>query len=759
MSRPLWPIVPLFLVFASCAPQSAARDDHSGALSFESCGATGSLDAWDGRPSGPAETLFIDSVEVHGGRYAGRIERTTTSPSTFSSFAIRLPVDFSGDSVALVGWVKATISRGTAGLWMRLDGRGDVRAFDNMQDRPITGSTDWTEYRITLPLDRRARTIQLGTLLSGSGMVWVDDLELLVDGRPMAEAPEAVPHLTVFDRDRAFNAGSGIEDTTLTATQIGNLALLAKVWGFLKYHHPAIVAGRRHFDYDLFRVMPRVLAAKDASAARRTVARWAASLGDVPDCTTCAQLPDSVAMRPQLTWLANEAFLGRDLSATLRTIYARRPATGDQFYVDFVPEVGNPDFSEEAPYMPEGFPDPGYRLLALFRFWNFVEYWSPYREVMNEDWDAVLKHAIPEVAAATRKDDYALAMAGVFARVHDGHANLWSAALVVPPAGDRAVPVVVRFVEGKAVVTGYWHPELGPATGLRVGDIVEAVDGVPVGSIAARCRPWYGVSNAWAFRQVLAAVLLRGDSTTARVSIVRGDRTLRLTADRIPLAELNARVGWNHDHPGPAFRRLSTDLAYLTLSSVRRAEVSTYLSGVAGAKGLIIDLRDYPSDFMVFTLGQHLVSTLTDFACFTRADPANPGAFAWTPSIALVPAEPHIDARVAVLVDEASMSQSEYTTMAFRAAGARIVGSRTAGADGNISRISLPGGLRGTMSGIGVFYPDRRPTQRVGIVPDVEVRPTIAGLRAGRDEVLEAAVREILRRPMTAGERQSLDIR
>ena len=50
------------------------------------------------------------------------------------------------------------------------------------------------------------------------------------------------------------------------------------------------------------------------------------------------------------------------------------------------------------------------------------------------------------------------------------------------------------------------------------------------------------------------------------------------------------------------------------------------------------------------------------------------------------------------------------------------------------------------ISGIGVFYPDKRPTQRVGIIPDIEVRPTIAGIRAGRDELLEAAVSEIQRK-------------
>ncbi|MEO1084830.1 MAG: S41 family peptidase, partial [Acidobacteriota bacterium] len=95
--------------------------------------------------------------------------------------------------------------------------------------------------------------------------------------------------------------------------------------------------------------------------------------------------------------------------------------------------------------------------------------------------------------------------------------------------------------------------------------------------------------------------------------------------------------------------------------------------------------------------------------------------------------------------DEASISQSEYTAMAFRASPrAVVVGGTTAGADGNVSRIPLPGGLRTGISGIGIFYPDKSPTQRVGITRDIPVDPTLEGLRAGRDEVLEAAIRHIV---------------
>jgi C-terminal processing protease CtpA/Prc len=113
----------------------------------------------------------------------------------------------------------------------------------------------------------------------------------------------------------------------------------------------------------------------------------------------------------------------------------------------------------------------------------------------------------------------------------------------------------------------------------------------------------------------------------------------------------------------------------------------------------------------------------------------------------LRPALPHFGGTVVIVVDESSQSQAEYTAMAFRVApNALVVGSTTAGADGNISPIPLPGGLRSLISGIGVFYPDRRPTQRVGIVPDLVVRPTIAGIRNRRDEVLEAGVSRALGR-------------
>jgi C-terminal processing protease CtpA/Prc len=187
---------------------------------------------------------------------------------------------------------------------------------------------------------------------------------------------------------------------------------------------------------------------------------------------------------------------------------------------------------------------------------------------------------------------------------------------------------------------------------------------------------------------------------------------------------------------------LRPDVAYIKLSSVKVDEVEQYINDAQGTVGMVIDIRNYPNEFVVFELGGHLVNTPQDFARFTMVDLNNPGAAVWDPRVMRQqPRLPYYDGRIAILVDEVTQSQAEYTTMAFRIAhDVVVIGSTTAGADGNVSDIPLPGNLRGLISGLGVFYPDKSPTQRIGIIPDIVVEPTIAGVSEGRDEVLDRAI-------------------
>ena len=733
---------------------SVARDEKAGLLTFEAAGEGDKVTGWDG---GPRDTLFLDDKVVHSGARAGRIERGPDRRDQFSSFTLSLPIDFAGEKLELRGWLKVEGVSEHAGLWQRQDGAtATALQFDNMASRGLKGTSDWTEYSVVLPLHPEARTVFFGALLAGSGRVWVDDLQLLVDGRPLAAAPIREVPKTVLDTDTEFDAGSKIELTAgLTSEQIENLATLAKVWGFLKYHHPRVVKGELHWDYELFRVVPRLLAAKSRTDALEATRQWVRGLGEVPKCNPCAESPAPDApMKPRLDWLKDVHQLGDALSADLRQIHANRLVVDQQFFVSFQRGVRNPEFSREPAYAAiKGLPDAGYRLLALFRYWNIIEYWFPYRDVMEEDWDAALRELLPRVASASTREEYELAMMAMVARVHDGHAFLATAAR--PPRGECMAPVRVRFVDDLLVVDAYMHATRGPATGLEVGDVVRSIGGEPVEALLKSWRPYFGASHESAFRRQASAVLLKGTCGPVSVVAERAGKILELTVERAPLKDLDRGPRWN-DQPGDTFRRLSDDLAYLKLSTAKNAEAADYIRRAQGAKCLVLDLRNYP-EFVVFSLGPHLFAQEMPVALFTRADPANPGSFVWTEPTVLKPAEPRFEGRLAILVDEVSISRAEYLAMIFRSVPrAIVVGGTTAGADGNFSAMQLPGGLRTGISGIGVFWPDKRPTQRIGIAPDVVARPTIAGLRAGEDEVLDAAVNAVLGRRMNDAERKAL---
>ena len=441
MARFVLPLVWAALLLGG-QPQEAkpgmptTRAELEAALSFEvpptSSGAPG---GWTG---GPPETIFADDKVVHSGRWSARIERHPGSSGTFSTITKSIPMNFSGVNIELRGFLRTEDVSDSVGLWMREDGDLPSLAFDNMQKQELKGTTGWKEYSIKLHLVPEVNRLFFGVLLARTGKAWADDLQLLVDGKPVWEAPPAQPQTTVLDRDREFDGGSGINVNELTQVQVENLATLGKVWGFLKYYHPQVTSGQRHWDYELFRVLPQILAARDHQAANAALQGWIVKLGPVSSCNPCARLDKAdLQLQPDLDWIANEKLLGTDLSRTLQSIRENR-LPDKQFYVSLVAGIGNPSFDHEPGYGNLKVPDFGFQLLSLYRFWNIIEYWSPYRYLTAKDWNRVLSAFIPRVALAKTDESYRHELLALIAEARDGHANLWSALDAQPPVGNAS---------------------------------------------------------------------------------------------------------------------------------------------------------------------------------------------------------------------------------------------------------------------------------------------------------------------------------
>lgn len=111
--------------------------------------------------------------------------------------------EYLGEKIRLIGYLKTEDVKGWAGLWLRVDSKEGkkVLSFDNMQDRPIEGTTDWTAYEIILEVPKESGWISYGGILNGNGKVWIDEfsIEIVDSSTKTTEKDHQRPYNTDFE--------------------------------------------------------------------------------------------------------------------------------------------------------------------------------------------------------------------------------------------------------------------------------------------------------------------------------------------------------------------------------------------------------------------------------------------------------------------------------------------------------------------------------------------------------------------------------
>jgi hypothetical protein len=87
--------------------------------------------------------------------------------------------DYVGQRVRLSARMRTEKASGFQ-LWFRVDGQqGKMLRFYNMQDRPVTGTTDWKRYEIVLDVPPDSTSLNYGFFLQGGqGEGWSDSVAL-----------------------------------------------------------------------------------------------------------------------------------------------------------------------------------------------------------------------------------------------------------------------------------------------------------------------------------------------------------------------------------------------------------------------------------------------------------------------------------------------------------------------------------------------------------------------------------------------------
>lgn len=524
-------------------------------------------------------------------------------------------------------------------------------------------------------------------------------------------------------------------------TETQKLAATCKVWGFLKYYHPNVADGSKNWDEQLFLILPQIEKAQTTEEFSLVIEKWIASLGEIKSYKqgNPSSKKDYFDKNFDLSWISNTEFFSKPLSQKLKFIERNRIQT-KQFYIEFTEDDTNgvfEEFKNENNYPDFEWTNKNLRLLVLFRYWNYVEYFFPYKYQMDQHWDKSLTEILPSFITPESEVGFHLALKELVAKLNDSHAFLGTRVVFLNFSGDKFIPFETKIIDDKAIVVRSKNDSLAKLDDIRIGDIITKFDGKTIAKILKEKTKHIEGSNAPTVLRNSNAVVFNGKSKNVEIEFIRDGKTVVKSINRyvykdIKEKPLEEKVKW---------KIFEDNIGYVDFTSLVHEDIPAMIEKLKDTKAVIFDNRCYPKGIMS-DIANWINPHSKDFARFTYPDITYPGKFVWSSNFDIGRENPdYYKGKIIVLVDENTQSHAEFTAMSLQTApDVTIIGSQTAGADGNVCNFQIIKGFYTAFSGIGVFYPDKKETQRIGIVPDIEVKPTILGVQQGKDEVLERAI-------------------
>jgi carboxyl-terminal processing protease len=526
-------------------------------------------------------------------------------------------------------------------------------------------------------------------------------------------------------------------------TKYQKIEMFTKVWGFLKYHHPAVATGKIDWDSVYVSNIHKIERTVSDAEFNDQLLAIINSLGPLQK-NQIAKLPDTLfAKNHDLGWIDTSKIIHQNLRDKLKEIYIYRNQ-GENKYIKL--NYLTADYSGENKYENIGLPDEHYRLLFLARFWNAINYFAPYKYETGEDLGNVLSRFIPKLINVKDTLSYYKTLLQLAVSLNDGHSQLTVANDNLPinnlVFGKYTAPVYAVIIDGKIIARQLADDSLNKIN-VRRGDVILSIDNEPAAHRMARLGAYVSASNSTSRNKYLTWILFDTHNNYQTLEIKRGNQIFTARVKCILASKRDWRYLNDYTANKTGYKAIGNSITYVYAWQMWHGNMDTIKALIKSRKAVIFDVRNYPNGDDFYNIFDIFLPEPKVINQSLYLSINNPGYFKWQPSpkIGNINKSPY-GGTVIILADERSQSQGEYSTMCLQTIPHSItIGSQTAGADGVVTAIPIGGKLTISYSGYGIYYPDRAPTQRRGIRIDIPVKKTVESVVKDQDLALEAALK------------------
>lgn len=533
-----------------------------------------------------------------------------------------------------------------------------------------------------------------------------------------------------------YNTIEGVGRDSSATGKEKELLELCKVWGAIKYHSsdPDLL---QTIDSSLIRNYNKIIAG--GTDFNTTISQI------IPLSSTNKTTADKhyIGFFPDKNWIENSPFIHENDKKKLIHFITQSYHYSESKLVT-AEENCELNFENDSLFYDESKTTPAKRFLALCKLWNIVRYYYPYFQTISGAWNDVFFEMLPLFINAENEQEYYSAVQIFGARLKDSH--------VAVKMGDSdeyegkyVGNVVLKTLEERTFVKGYIVNSIKSA--LQKGDEILSINGKNIVVIQDSLKEKNSGSNEIVLRRDINRLLLLSKKKTAELQIIRRNKIIKIHEQ---LTYINtARGAEEKEYKSNAGKAVSEiidrNIGYIRINDIFSGNFRVSFEKIRNSKAIIFDLRAYPNEIAVDFL-KYFDNRPFQTMNLYRADIHYPGMMRTIENEIHIPSskKKSYNRPVVLLINEYTQSQGESMLLAMKSIKNSVtLGDYTAGTNGNVMVITLPGKTKIRMSGIGVLLPDYAATQRTGIRPDILVQETPVSLLKGEDIQLKAAINHI----------------
>jgi len=510
---------------------------------------------------------------------------------------------------------------------------------------------------------------------------------------------------------------------------------LIQIWGLLKYHHPEISKGKLNWNQEFITLYDKIEKIETNEQLNQELLSWITGF----ESESTKKLYKKKVYDQQKLFTKNYDYSWIETSnfnpiVTSKLHQIRENSNYGDFYASIDKLNNFINFKNDKGFDSFNYRIKSHRILFLASFWNVMKYWNVNIYLTDEPWSEVLKNLQLDFINADTEEKFEFAKMKLFSKLNDSHSDYFND-YIFKNVYNRFASFGGKLVNDSLVVTTLHSKSLAGKDNIKLKDVIYEIESKSVKDyFYEKFKDFGSTSNLNNARNIYSYYwLLSSNKDSMHVKFISADK--KIESKYVKLYEYETYKPEEKENISipkqETFYELNTDIGFINLGKISKKELKTAFDSFANKKGIIIDLRNYPTKVNEDDIAKYLYPKKKIFVkilapskpSLGNYDMQAPLKFLKNPFAAGSKNRKYFKGKIVLMVNRSTGSRAEYFAMLIQQSpNCTAIGEQTFGAIMNRIEITLSDKTTIDFTGMGAFYPNDIGVQRNGIKIDYEVK-------------------------------------